>query len=147
MEYASDGQFCRNTIDIIKDFITENSMYEGYISNNHLIKDKYSLNKMQKTDYTKLQRSFRKNINHYMNNSDAFFVQATLKRAQHYFNLLTSDQKDKSFKYEMLAPILIQLYEIGPKHFSNKFINSSPEFKKCHNNLLRYRQIFSSNYI
>ena len=143
MEYASDGQFCKNTIDIIKDFIIDNCMYEGYIKNNHLIKDKYSLNKMQKTDYTKLQHSFRKNINTFMNTSDAFFVSMTLKRANYYFNILNNAESEDNFKPEILAPMLIQLFEVGPKHFSNKFINSSPEFKKCYGNLLRYRQIFS----
>ena len=143
MEYASDEQFCKNTIDVIKEFILENSIFEAYIENFYLIKDKYSLNKMQKTDYNKLQNNFRKNILQYMTHKDAFFVNMTIKRTKHYFETLKLSDKSFEIDHYTLAPILIQLFETGPKYFSKQFISSSPEFKKCYSNLLRYRQIFS----
>lgn len=143
MEYASDEQFCKNTIDVIKEFILENSMFEAYIENFYLIKDKYSLSKMQKTDYNKLQNNFRKNILQYMTHKDAFFVNMTIKRTKHYFETLKLSDKTFEIDHYTLAPILIQLFETGPKYFSKQFISSSPEFKKCYSNLLRYRQIFS----
>ena len=143
MEFASNEQFCRNTIDVIKDFITENTMFEAYIEHNHLIKDKYSLNKMQKADYAKLQKTFKKNVAQYMTQKDAFFVNMTIKRAKFYFDQLQDYSASFDVNIELLSPILIQLFETGPKHFSNQFISSSPEFKKCYSNLLRYRQIYS----
>jgi len=143
MEYASDEQFCRNTIDVIKDFILEKTMFEAYIENHHLIKDKYSLNKMQKTDYSKLQHSFKKNILQFMTQKDAFFVDMTIKRARYYFDTVKDSSASFDFDHKLLSAMLIQLFETGPKHFSKQFISSSPEFKKCYNNLLRYRQVFS----
>lgn len=143
IEYASNEQFCKNTIDVIKDFILERTMFDAYIEHNHLIKDKYSLSKMQKTDYVKLQNNFKKNILQYITQKDAFFIDMTVKRAKYYFNTLRNDADMDSIPPEILHPILIQLFETGPKHFSNQFISSSPEFKKCYTNLLRYRQVFS----
>lgn len=143
IEFVSDEQFCRNTIDVIKEFILDYSMYSEYINNNHLIKEKHSLNKIQKADYAKLQKALRKNGFQYLNEKDAFFIQMATKRFQCYSNIIEDSFDCDNFKFETLAPILIQLFETGPKHFSNKFINSSPEFKKCYTNLLRYRQIFS----
>ena len=139
MEYASNEQFCRNTIDVIKDFILEHTMFDAYIEHNHLIKDKYSLNKIEKTDYTKLQNTFKKTILQYTTQKDAFFIDMTLKRAKYYFDILNDCDEDP----QLLSAVLIQLFETGPKHFSNQFISSSPEFKKCYSNLLKYRQIFS----
>lgn len=142
LEYASDEQFCKNTVDIIQDFIFNKTMYQSYIHNNTLIKDKYSLNKMQKTDYDKVSSDFKKNIAKYINEKDVFFIDITLKRGEYLFDILsTSDEKKAN--PEALCTALVQLFESGPKHFSNKFISSSPEFKKCYSNLLRYRQIFS----
>jgi hypothetical protein len=143
MEYASNEQYCSNTIDIIKDFIVERTMFDAYTEHYHLIKDKYSLNKMQKTDYTKLQNSFKKSVLQYITQKDAFFVEMTIKRSKYYFDNLKNHDSDLTDDPEILCTILIQLFETGPKHFSNQFISSSPEFKKCYTNLLRYRQIFS----
>ena len=143
MEYASNEQFCKNTIDVIKEFILERTMFDAYIEHYHLIKDKYSLNKMQKTDYTKLQHSFRKNILQYITQKDAFFIDMTLQRTKYYLNILNNQYDPSQLPPQILCPILIQLFETGPKHFSSQFISSSPEFKKCYSNLLRYRQIFS----
>lgn len=143
MEYASDEQFCRNTVEIIKDFIFNNSMYAGYIDSNCLIKDKYSLNKMQKTDYVRLLKDFKSNISKYLNEKDVFFIETTIKRTKYFSQLLSDSNIDINFKPEALSTILIQLFESGPKHFSNKLISSTPEFKKCYSNLLRYRQVFS----
>lgn len=143
MEYASNEQYCKNTIDIIKDFIMEQTMFEAYIDHYHLIKDKYSLSKMQKTDYTKLQHSLKKQIIQYITQKDAFFIDMTIKRAKYYFEQLKDYSGSFDADPELLCPILIQLFETGPKHFSNQFKDSSPEFKKCYSNLLRYRQVFS----
>lgn len=143
MEYASDDQYCRNTIDVIKEFIMEKSLFEAYIEHYHLIKDKYSLNKMKKTDYTKLQSSFKRNILEYITQKDAFFIDMTIKRAKYYFDNLKFSDSSFSINSRTLSPILIQIFETGPKYFSKQFISSSPEFKKCYSNLLRYRQIFS----
>ncbi len=143
MEYASNEQFCKNTIDVIKDFILERTMFDAYIEHNHLIKDKYSLGKMQKTDYSKLQSNVKKNISQYITQKDAFFIDMTIKRAKYYVSTLRNDSYSREIPPEILHPILIQLFETGPKHFSNQFISSSPEFKKCYTNLLRYRQVFS----
>lgn len=147
MEYASNEQFCKNTIDVIKEFILERSMFEDYIAHNHLIKDKYSLNKMQKTDYTKLQHTFKKNILQHITQKDAFFIDITIKRAKYYFDTLKDFSGSFDVEPQLLCPILIQLFETGPKHFSNQFISSSDEFKKCYSNLLRYRQIFSHYFL
>lgn len=143
MEYTSNEQLCKNTIDVIKEFVLEKTMYIGYVENSHLIKDKYSLNKTPKIDYVKLQSNFRKNIFAFINERDVFFIRMTLERYKHYCNLFEEVNDADTFRPEVLSPILIQLFEIGPKHFSNKFIHSSPEFKKCYSNLQRYRQIFS----
>ena len=143
MEYASNEQFCKNTIDVIKEFILERTMFDAYIEHYHLIKDKYSVNKMQKTDYAKLQNNFRKNILQYATQKDAFFINMTLQRTKYYLSILKDDTGTLNVPPQMLCPILIQLFETGPKHFSSQFISSSPEFKKCYSNLLRYRQIFS----
>lgn len=143
VEFASDEQFCRNTVEIINDYIFKNSMHAAYISNNYLIKDKYSLNKMQKTDYSKLLKDFKKNSARYIDEKDVFFIDITIKRVKDFLYLLSESNINANFKPEVLSSILIQLFESGPKHFSNKFISSSPEFKKCYSNLLRYRQIFS----
>ena len=143
MEYASDEQFCRNTIDVIYEFVTENCMNEAYVNNNHLIKDKYSLNKMQKTDYIKLQHQLKKQISKSINYKDAFFIEMTIKRAKYYMDILRQSSNTIDTHPEVLCPMLVQLFETGPKHFSNKFISSSPEFKKCYSNLQRYRQVFS----
>lgn len=143
MEFASDEQFCRNTIEIINDYMFKNSMHAAYISNNYLIKDKYSLNKMQKTDYTKLLKDFKSNSSKYVDEKDVFFIDVTIKRAKEFLYLLSESDINSEFKPEALSTILIQLFESGPKHFSNRLISSSPEFKKCYSNLLRYRQIFS----
>lgn len=144
MEYASDEQFCKNTIDVIKNFILERTMFDAYLQHYHLIKDKYSLNKMHKTDYNRLQNSFKKSILQYLTQKDAFFIETTIKRAKYYFGeILHNSPEDFEDTPEILSSILIQLFETGPKHFSNRFISSSPEFKKCYSNLLRYRQIFS----
>ena len=43
----------------------------------------------------------------------------------------------------MTIPILIQLFEIGPKNFSDSFIKCNKEFSKAYESLHRYRQIFS----
>ena len=143
MEYASDEQFCKNTIDVIKEFIIEKSMYISYIKNRHLIKDKYSLNKMPKTDYVKLQHSLKKGLSNYINQRDVFFIDMTIKRAKFYSDVLRESTTSFEFDPEILSPILIQMFETGPKHFSQKFISSNPEFKKCYNSLLKYRQVFS----
>lgn len=143
MEFASDEQFCRNTIEVIKDYIFNKSMYFSYIDNNYLIKDKYSLNKMQKADYSKLLKDLKQNSHKYLDEKDVFFINMTIKRAKHFAKLLSDYELDSSFKPEALSIALIQMFESGPKHFSNKLISSSPEFKKCYSNLLRYRQIFS----
>jgi len=143
MEYASDEQFCKNTIDIIKEFIVEKTMYAPYVKSHYLIKDKYSLSKMQKTDYVKLQNGFRKNVTQFINQKDLFFIDMTIKRAKFYSDILRESTTSFNFDPEILCPILIQMFETGPKHFSQKFISSSPEFKKCYNNLLKYRQIYS----
>lgn len=143
MEYASDDQYCRNTIDIIKEYVLENCMFEAYTQHFYLIKDKYSLDKMQKTDYKKLQNIFRKGILQHMTQKDAFFVDVTIKRTKHYFETLKLTDETFEINHRTLAPILIQLFETGPKYFSKQFVQSSPEFKKCYTNLLRYRQIFS----
>jgi len=142
MEFASNEQFCKNTIDVIRDFIMERTMFDAYIENNHLIKDKYSLSKMQKTDYTKLQHSFKKMIPKFATQKDAFFIDMTIKRAKYYLYSLGEDTLENA-EPQLLSAILIQLFETGPKHFSNQFISTSPEFKKCYSNLQRYRQIFS----
>lgn len=143
VEFASDEQFCRNTVEIINDFIFKNSMHAAYISNNYLIKDKYSLNKMQKTDYNRLLKDFKNNSARYIDEKDVFFIDMTIQRVKELLYLLGEHDIDANFKPESLSAILIQLFESGPKHFSNKLISSSPEFKKCYSNLLRYRQIFS----
>lgn len=143
MEYASNEQFCKNTIEVIKEFILERTMFDAYIEHYHLIKDKYSINKMQKADYTKLQNNFRKNILQYTTQKDAFFINMTLQRTKYYLNILHDEYGTFELPPQILCPILIQLFETGPKHFSSQFISSSPEFKKCYSNLLRYRQIFS----
>lgn len=143
IEFISDEQFCRNTVDVIKEFLLENCMYSEYINSNHLIREKHSLNKIQKGDYTKLHKNIKKIAAQTINEKDAFFISMLTKRYQHYSNLITDSFDTQNFKLEALAPILIQLFEIGPKHFSNRFVNCCPEFKKCYTNLLRYRQIFS----
>ena len=143
MEYASDDQFCRNTIDVIKEFVLERSLFEAYTQHFYLIKDKYSLDKMQKTDYKKLQNIFKKGVLQHMTQKDAFFIDMTLKRSKYYFDTLRLSDPTFEIDHRTLAPILIQLFETGPKYFSKQFVQSSPEFKKCYTNLLRYRQIFS----
>lgn len=143
MEYASDDQYCRNTIDVIKEFMLENCMFEAYTQHFYLIKDKYSLDKMQKTDYKKLQNIFKKGILQHMTQKDAFFIDMTIKRTKYYFETLKLTDETFEISDRTLAPILIQLFETGPKYFSKQFVQSSPEFKKCYSNLLRYRQIFS----
>lgn len=143
MEQASDEQFCRNTIEIIKLFILERKMYASYIESNFLIKDKYSLSKMQKTDYDRLYKDIKKNAYKYIDEKDVFFIDMTLRRAKYYSDYLSDSKKNSDIKPEVLNTVLVQLFECGPKHFSNKLISSSPEFKKCYSNLLRYRQIFS----
>jgi len=143
MEYSSDEQFCKNTIEVIKEFITENSLLKMYIDHHHLIKDKYSLNKMARTDFTKLQKIFRGNISNHLTHKDIFFIETTMRRAKFYCDVLQDNTQSFNFAPEVLSTVLIQLFEIGPKHFSTKFINSSPELKKCYNTLLRYRQVFS----
>ena len=66
MEYASNEQFCRNTIDVIKEFILERKMFDAYIECFQLIKTKYSFDRMQKTDYVKLQRNSQRMQNCYI---------------------------------------------------------------------------------
>lgn len=143
MEVISDEQFCRNTIEVIKDYIFNKSMNEAYITSNYLIKDKYSLSKMQKADYSKLLKDFNKNQAKYIDEKDAFFIEETILTTKHFAKLLSDFDIDINFKPEAMSVLLIQLFETGPKHFSNRLISSSPEFKKCYSNLLRYRQIFS----
>lgn len=143
MEYASNEQFCRNTIEVIKEFILEKSMYSSYVNHHHLIKDKYSLKKMKKTDYVKLQNSIRKHSTQFINQKDVFFIDMTIKRAKFYSEALRNATSSFDFNPEILSPILIQLFETGPKHFSNKFISCNPEFENAYNNLHKYRQIFS----
>lgn len=143
MEFASDEQFCKNTIEIIKDYIFNKTMYYSYIDNNYLIKDKYSLNKMQKADYSKLLKDLKQNVHKYVDEKDIFFISMTIKRAKYFSKLFSDYDLDSNFKPEALSVALIQIFESGPKHFSNKLISSSPEFKKCYSNLLRYRQVFS----
>ena len=144
MEYASHDTFCRNTIDVIKDFIEERTMLKAYLDSNHLIKDKYTVSKSQKADYVKLQNKFKKSALPFITQRDAFFIDMTIKRATFYRNTLIGDiTSGLIIDDAVLCPILIQLYETGPKYFSNQFKNSSPEFKKCCENLLKYRIIFS----
>lgn len=144
MEYASHDTFCRNTIDVIKEFIEERTMLKAYLDSNHLIKDKYTVSKSQKTDYIKLQNKFKKCALPFITQKDAFFIDMTIKRATFYRNILIGDvTSGLTIDDAILCPILIQLYETGPKYFSNQFKNSSPEFKKCCDNLLKYRIIFS----
>lgn len=144
MEYSSNEQFCRNTIEVIKDFIEERTMLRTYLDENHLIKDKYSVSKMPKTDFVKLQKNFKKSTAGFITQKDAFFIDMLLKRANYYTTSLISDTSSGlEIDPMILCPILIQLYETGPKYFSNQFINSYPEFKRCCDNLLKYRIIFS----
>ncbi len=143
MEYSSNSQFCYNTIDVISNFILEKTMFEAYIEGNYLIKDKYSLSKIQKTDYVKLKKIFSRQILPYLNQKDAFFIGMTIKRFRFYTDSLRNFTMDFNVDQRALVTILVQLFETGPKYFSNRFINSSETFKKCYNNLLKYRQIFS----
>lgn len=145
-EFCSSGTTCTNTIDVIKDFIIENSMYKNFIYNNHMEPERTSLKGIQKADYIKLQQSTKKSIVQQMDQKDAFFVEMTIKRAKFYFDFLREDSPMVT-NPKVLSTILIQLFEAGPKHFSLSFVSSSLEFKKCYNNLLRYRNIFSHNVL
>lgn len=141
IQYHSDDQFCKNTVDVIKDFMFNNTMNEGYIDSNYLIKDKYSLSKMPATDFSKLRKELVKPCYDKINEKDIFFVDCTINRFNYFTKLFDSPNLDLDPK--ALSVVLIQLFESGPKHFSSNFINSNLEFKKCYNNLLRYRQVFS----
>lgn len=144
VEYASNDSFCRNTIDVIKEFIGERVMLKAYLDGNHLIKYKYVVSKTQKTDLVKLKNKFKKTAMPFITQKDAFFIDMTIKRANFYKNSLIGDSlSGLDIDESILCPILIQLYETGPKYFSNQFKNSCPEFKRCCDNLLKYRIVFS----
>lgn len=143
LEHSYDEQFCRNTIDVIKEFMLEKCMYEEYIKNHYLIKEKRSLSKSKGVDYQKLHKTIKNIAADHITEKDVFFINMFFKRFSHYENLINDSCDPQNFKPEALAPILIQLFEMGPKHFSKEFRECCPEFNKAYSNLHRYRQIFS----
>lgn len=142
-ENSGDEHFCKNTVDIIKDYIFDRSMYHAYIGNNYLIKDKYSLKKMQNVDYAKMLKNLKTVANKHINEKDVFFIETTIKNVKKFNKITNLDEQNCNVQPEIIASMLIQLFESGPKHFSEEFISCNNDFKKCYNNLLRYRLVFS----
>ena len=128
-----------DTIEVIKNFIIERTMCKSHLK--YFLSSDTSINKLINTNHSHSLRGFKYNAIRTMNDSDVFFVRMTLERANYYFNQV--DVLDPKTDPQVIKTIFIQLFESGPKYFSDHFIKCNYYFEKIYSILLKYRNIFS----